>query len=428
VIRCGVLDTMLAELPVSVVFFFDRPLDEDRLAAGLAVALRRVPTFAGRLRIRDGALELVCADAGVPLTAFDIEEPLADAMARVTLPASGFVEHVDAPRIRSDGLPMMSVQLSRLAGGGTALGCSWNHAAGDMQTFMLFMRAWSAAVEGAALPTVSIVEDSDRYLDRVLPRGGAGRLSLRLPEPDEAGALRREVDAALRTNRTIQIYLTGVEVDRMRHEFEAAAGRWLSAGDAVCAHMVTALRQVGGDTEVRHLAVPVNLRRRYGIPAGAVGNLLGEVYLACPPDAGPAALAARIRSGIDDFTGGHLTFRADRAFLDRVGRSRLGDCVPVGFDPVRRTVSFSNLTGFGVYDLAFEGRHPVLFSMAANVPLPWVSWLVEGFENTGYLYTVAVPARLAARLRAPEGWAVLHRFREPGDPLPGLAGTARKLL
>jgi len=39
-VHCGLMDTLLADLPVSLVFCYDRPLDPDTLAAGLAVALR----------------------------------------------------------------------------------------------------------------------------------------------------------------------------------------------------------------------------------------------------------------------------------------------------------------------------------------------------------------------------------------------------
>lgn len=60
--------------------------------------------------------------------------------------------------------------------------------------------------------------------------------------------------------------------------------------------------------------------------------------------------------------------------------------------------------------------------------LPWVSWLVEGFDNSGLLYTIAVPSALAGRLRSPDGRAALHRFRRADDPLPHLVAEARKLL
>ncbi|MFC5665169.1 condensation domain-containing protein [Kitasatospora misakiensis] len=58
VLRCGLADTMLADLSVSVVLFFAQALDEDRLAAGPARALERVPAFAGRPHL--GTAESPC--------------------------------------------------------------------------------------------------------------------------------------------------------------------------------------------------------------------------------------------------------------------------------------------------------------------------------------------------------------------------------
>jgi hypothetical protein len=428
IVRCGLMDTTLADLPVSVVFLFAHALDEARLAGGLARALAHLPVFAGRLRTRAGRLEIVCDDAGVPMTFVDLDEPLAGAVGRVTLPASGLVTHVDAAGARHGGQPLLTVQVSRLAGGGTAIGCSWHHAVGDISTFMLLMRAWSAAVEGTPPPEVRIVEDRQAYLDEVLPREDSGRPGLRLPDPAEAVELKRQLEAAARSSRTVQVYLGDAEVGRMREELSAAAGQNLSRNGALCAHLVSTLRHLDGDTQTRVLTLPVELRRRYALPPGVVGNVLSEVSLPWSPAGGPATLAVAIRAALDDFTRSHLSFRANRAFVDNIGTSRIGECVSVGFDPANRAISVSNWSRLGAYGIAFGGHHPAAFSPATTFQLPWVSWLVEGFGNSGFLYTIAVPSALAGRLRGPDGRAALHRFRRPDDPLPPLATEARKLL
>ncbi|MEV7026957.1 hypothetical protein, partial [Kitasatospora sp. NPDC093558] len=78
--------------------------------------------------------------------------------------------------------------------------------------------------------------------------------------------------------------------------------------------------------------------------------------------------------------------------------------------------------------LRFQGERPVYVSPAANYPLPWVCWTVEGFRGTGFLVTVVVPARLAARLRGAEGRAALHRFRDPADELPSPAAAVPRVI
>jgi Transferase family len=420
---------MLADIPVSVVYFFPQPLDEDRLAAGLAVALNHLPVFGGRLRTRaDDTLEIVCGNTGVPMTTYDVDETLAEAIGHVALAASGYVDHIDASAARTGDHPLLTIRVSRLSDGSTALGCSWHHSVGDMQSFLILMRLWSAAVEGLPLPDVLVVPDRDAYLDDALPSQDSGRPGFRLPGDDEAAALQREVMVAGRANRTVQVYLGAEEVSRMRQKFSAEVGRALSVNDVLCAHLVTTVRQLDDDVEDRFLAIPVNVRRLLDLPATLIGNVLGEIHLRAAGGGAPETLAADIRAAVGDFAGTHLNLRANQAFLASVGPSRFRECVPVGFDPMHKTFTVSNWSRFGAYDIVFGGQQPVLFSPAANLQLPWVSWLIEGFENTGFLYTVVLPAKLAARLRGDTGRAALHRYREPGDPLPVLAAAVRKLV
>ncbi|MFI9331434.1 acyltransferase [Kitasatospora sp. NPDC052868] len=428
VLRCGLMDTMLADLSVSVVFFFEQALDEDRLAAGLAIALERVPVFAGRLRTVGDVLEVVCDDSGVPLDGYEVDGTLVEAMGRVTSAGAQLVDPVDAPAARLGGVPLLTVRVTRPSGGGTVLGCSWHHAIGDLQSFALLMRAWSAAVEGEELPEAELVEDQDVLLDKVLPEEDCGRPGFRLPEAAEAALLAREVALGPRANRTVQMYLGDAELARMREEFEATAGRRLSSGDVFCAHLVSVLRELDGDAETRMVTVPVNVRRSLGLPASLVGNLLSDIHLPYAPQDGPAAFAAGLREALEGFAEDHLNMRANLGFLEAIGRSRLRDCVPLGFDPERRRFSFSNWSRFGLYELRFQGQRPVFFSPAANYPLPWVSWTVEGFHGTGLLSTVVLPARVVARLRGAEGRALLHRFRDPADVLPALASAVSKVL
>lgn len=428
VLRCGLVDTMLADLSVSVVLFFDRALDEERLAAGLARALERVPVFAGRLRTVDGVLEAVCDDSGVPMVSYSVDGTLAESMGRVTAPGAQHVDPLDARSARTGDGPLFGVRVTRTGDGGTVLGCSWHHAIGDLQSFALLLRAWSAAVEGEELPVAELVEDQDALLDRVLPAEDCGRPGFRVPEEAERLLLDREVAAGPRANRTVQLYFGDDEIARMREEFGAAAGVKVSAGDAVCAHVVHTVRELDGDPETRWLTVPVNVRRPLGLPDTLIGNLLGDIHLPYTPADGPGALAGALRTAVRDYAEEHLNLRSNLRFLAELGRPGLAGCVPLGFDPQHRRFSFSNWSRFGLYDASFQGQRPVFFSPTANYPLPWVSWSVEGFGGTGLLTTLVVPARLAARLRGTDGRAALHRYRDPSDRLPALLAAVPKVL
>ncbi|MEU3561925.1 acyltransferase [Kitasatospora sp. NPDC006786] len=428
VLRCGLMDTMLADLAVSVALCFEHPLDDDRLAAGLARALERVPVFAGRLRTVEGVLEAVCDDTGVPFEVYAVEGTLAEAMGRVTAPGSELVAPLDARAARDGGVPLLTVRVTRTADGGTVLGCSWHHAIGDLHSFMLLLRAWSAAVEGEPLPEAELVDDQDELLAEVLPVEDCGRPGFRLPSAEEAELLAREVAAGPRANRLVQIAFTDAELARMCEEFGAVAGRRLSSGDVLCAHLLSTLRELDGDETERMLTVPVNVRRWLGLSPALMGNLLSEVHLPHRPEDGPAALAGALRTALEEFPAVHLNLRANLWFLATLGRARLRDCVPLGFDPAARRFSFSNWSGFGAYAVGFQGRCPVLFSPAANYPIPWVCWTVEGFRGEGRLATVVLPARLAARVRGAEGRAALHRYRRAEDQPPASAAVLPKVI
>ncbi|WP_159073062.1 acyltransferase [Kitasatospora fiedleri] len=425
-VRCSVGDLLLADLPVSVVFFHDRPLDPDALADGLARALGHLPEFAGRLRTDDGGgLWIDPDDSGVPFTVADAPYTLTEALDRMALPANGLVDHVRAGQARREPLPLLTVRLNRLADGTAALGVSWHHAVGDMQTFALLMRTWSACTEGTALPEVLRAADRDLQLDAHLPAEDCGTPALRLPDPAEAAELRRAIAGASLANRTVQVWFSPAETDRLRTAYSTEAGRRLSANDALCAHLLHVLRELdGAGDEEQTLTMPVNLRRVLGLPDGTLGNLLGEIRLPYRPGTAPARYAAELRTAVEEFTEKHLSVRSNLRFLDTIGRDRVTDCVPAGFDPARRTLTISSWCRLGLQDLPLAGQRPIAFSPAATLQLPWTSWLVEGPRGEGHLYTLVLPTRTAARLRTAA--PLLHPHRHPDDPAPAVA--PRRLL
>ncbi|MFJ5232230.1 acyltransferase [Kitasatospora sp. NPDC088391] len=425
-IRCSVGDLLLADLPVSVVLFHRHALDAEVLADGLARALDRLPEFAGRLRTTaDGDLWIDTDDAGIPFTVADAPYTLAESFDRMALPANGLVDHVRAAEARRGGHPLLTVRLNRLTDGGSALGISWHHAVGDMQTFATLLRTWSACTEGTPLPEVDRAPDRDHHLDAHLPAQDSGTPALRLPDPAESAELRRSFAAAALANRTVQVWFSPAETERLRAALSAGAGRRLSANDALCAHLLHVLREVdGAGADEQTLTMPVNLRRVLGLPDGALGNLLGEIRLPWRPGTTPARYAAELRTAVEEFTEKHLSVRSNLRFLDAVGRDRVGDCVPIGFDPARRTLTLSSWCRLGLQDLPLAGHLPAAFSPAATLQLPWTSWLVEGPAGHGHLWTAVLPTRTAARLRTAA--ALLHPHRADDDPRPGLA--PRKLL
>lgn len=445
VIRCAWSDLLLADLSVSVVFCYDRALDGPGLRAGFTAALAATPAFAGRFRPVGAELELVCDGGGAEFRELDSPLTLPEAIGRLALLESGLVDHVDAPAARAGRAPVTRVRLNHLADGTTVLGCSWHHAIGDMSSFTTFMRQWSAASAGEPVEPSLLVEDRATFLDAMLPEKDSGRPGFRVVDEQESAELRRVAEASARANRLVQVYLAEAELARLRERFEREAGRRLSTNDVLTAHIVSTVRRLDGDyggaagaadaagaaasapPAERDLIVPVDLRRTLGAPRETIGNLLGEIAIR-HGDVAPAKLAADLRAAVEDFADSHLTLRTSRAVLEELGPEALDRCVPLGFNPSERTFTTSSWRGFGAYTAEFDGAAPVLMAPAISLPLPWVCWMVEGFNGTGALLTVAVPAALATRMRSAEGRALLHSDRAPDDELPALASAVRRML
>ncbi|MEU9013898.1 acyltransferase [Streptomyces sp. NPDC048479] len=417
---------MYVERYVAVAFFFERAVNEERLADGLRRALDLVPVFGGRLRAGGDALEIVCSDAGVPMTVLDVDASLSDAIREATHPDWGLIDRVDVMSEPLELRPLLTVRVCRLADGAMTLGCTWNHSVGDMGSFMQFIRVWSALVEGTTPPEVLIVDDREGYLDRVLPQEDSGQPICQPLSRDELAGRGHRMPLMREGNGTVQIYFGDDEVRRMRQLFGGESSRPLSSNDVLCAHLVTAFRGMEADPVPWNLSVPVDLRPRLGVPTEFLGNLVQSMFLPCPPMGTANVLAAHIRSGLDDFMQSHLCMRSDRAFVGPVGRSRFHRCAPVAFDPAHRTFIVTNWSRMGAYGVAFDGQYPAFFSpvVSSRAPLSWFGFLNKGFGDTGFLLTAVVPARLAEHLRSPEGRAAIHRFGDPAAERPARAALA----
>ncbi|WP_235921727.1 acyltransferase [Lentzea tibetensis] len=283
------------------------------------------------------------------------------------------------------------------------LGCSLHHVVGDMHSFMLLMRSWSAFVDGTAPPEVTIVEDRDAYLDRMLPPLDSGQPSYRMLDADDAAAMFAELQRAMQTTEVVQLHFGETEVSRMREKFSAAQGRSLTVNDVLCAHLVDTLHQIEGGTDTRFLNLVVNIRPRLGIPPSVIGNTIAIVEVPGGPGARPELLAGTVRDTVENLSRSPLNLRADRAYLEACDESQLHRVMFRGLDPAHRPLLVSNWCSFDLYDLTFDGRPPVL---SCPVPgptcfeVPWVGVLTKAFGNSGYLWTLGVPAQFADRLRA----------------------------
>ena len=179
-VRCNVGDAIVANLAVHIVFFFERHLDTRALAGAFARALTNLPIFAGRMAVDYGRMRIRCEGQGVPFTCVSSGRSLDDAIRSTSEDSGGWtIDPVNGAAARWGWGPVCTVLVTHLADEATAIGISWHHSIGDMQTLMHLMNAWAAAAAGSSLPEPLIVEDRAAYLDEHLPAHGTARPGVR---------------------------------------------------------------------------------------------------------------------------------------------------------------------------------------------------------------------------------------------------------
>jgi hypothetical protein len=163
----------------------------------------------------------------------------------------------------------------------------------------------------------------------------------------------------------------------------------------------------------RRVSISVNFRKRVGLPATVLGNMVTTVETACEWGKPAARLAADLRGAIDEFADKHLNHRANlRVVESHGGFAKIGRFIPTGIDPFSGSLLVSSWSGFGVYQLDFGGPAPTHFLTAGSGPLPWLGVVHEGFHNRGRIVDLELPSDVTARLLDETGQRELHRYRE----------------
>lgn len=418
-IRCNVGDAIVANLATHFVFFFERRLDTSALSRGFAQALTVLPVFAGRMTLGGGRMRIRCEGQGVPFTSVSSDRTLGDAIRSTAEDSGGWlVDAVNGATARWGLGPLCRVRITHLADDATAIGFSWHHVVGDMQTLMIFMNAWAAAAAGKPIAEPVVVDDRAAYLDEHLPADGAlepGVRCLGLPELARS-ALYLARDA--RKQRTVGLYFGDDEISRMREAY--GSRMWLSANDVVCAHVAEALMDADPEVEHRTLAIAVNARSRCGLDPMLIGNVITTLNIDLRRGEAASSIAERIRHHVDHFADQHCDMRINQRFLDAAGAWRAARLVSNAFDAVRWNPLITNVSGFGLYRICFEDTFTSYCTLLMKLPVAGLGVLVEGADGRGLVFQMALPPGEFEAVSRPAMRPHLHRFRRADDDIPDL--------
>jgi hypothetical protein len=416
-VRCNVGDAIVANLAVHIVFFFERRLDTRALADAFAHALKKFPIFAGRMVPGNGGMRIRCEGRGVPFTSVSSDRTVHDAIWLASQDAGDWlVDPVNGPTARWGLGPLCTVRITHLADGATAIGFSWHHIIGDMQTVMHFMNAWAAAAAGAPLADPLIVEDRAGYLDDHLPADGAREPGVRIMGLAELARSALYLAKDARRQRTLSVYFGDDEINRMRDAYGCRMR--LSANDVVCGIVAEAVMESDPAVDRRTFAIAVNARKRCGLDPMLLGNIITTLNVEVHLDETARSIAERIRHTVDHFADEYCDMRINQRFLDDAGAWRGARCVSTVFNPARWNPLVTNLSGFGVYRIHFEDTFASFCTTVMRLPVAGGGALIEGADGQGLVFQMALPPREYEAMSSPVSLERLHRFRRVGDDIP----------
>ncbi|HEY2733288.1 MAG TPA: acyltransferase [Polyangiales bacterium] len=402
-------DWQLRYATVSIAFCYRTRLDQRRLRAALTHVLSDFPEYAGRLRVDTSTLHIEHGGDGASFECSASSasfESLADTAERSD--ALVLCPSISPGRALRGSGPLLAVRLTETSDG-SVLGVTWHHAVGDLQSTMLLLRAWSKAYANAAHDAPAPVRDRAQYLEERLPDPAAAVSTLRVCSVAEIFSIVPLL--AQRKVRTDFEFSWDELAELQRSCMGGGQAGFVSPSDALCARAFSVLRELSPGRLAR-LVIGVNYRKRVGLPANLLGNMVSALSVNVAPTSDAASVASELRAKLIAYASQHADYHATRRFLDqhrkRFERART---VPNLVDPSGSTWIVSNWSNFGIYDLEFDGVAPALFCSLTEAPLPMMTNLFERPGRSGLTLSMHLPEQLARRLGSREGRARMHRHR-----------------
>jgi shikimate O-hydroxycinnamoyltransferase len=415
-IKCSLSDHFVFRVPVPVVFFYRESIESDLIVDALQKALQDFPIFAGILVKRSHQLYIDCNNHGAQVKITRSETSLFKILSNLThLKKSEFVDLINPSKTLKKRTPLLTIKISYYADG-MALGYCWHHSVGDMSTFMEFLKAVSACAQGRGYQKSLIVDDRETYLNHWVKN------NIQITNKNQPSDLKyltysdifHLVKQVFLPKRTIYFYFNNDEIVNMRDTLSSKAGCKLSRNDVICAHLLSILSSCREDNAAKHnTSIIVNVRPRIGMLANVLGNYLGTASINFLKSNKIETIATDINLSVKNFLHDNFRFNEAQEFVEQCGGlKKLNRIIPEAILPKNKNLIISNWSNFGVYSIDFGISAPYLFLPVGETLLPWVSCIVEGFDDEGFLITMVIPYKVAKKLEDPSMQAHIHSYRK----------------
>jgi hypothetical protein len=391
--RCGIYDSFVLYNQVRFAFGYRERLDPVRLQRSLGRVLAEFGAFAGRLRRRAKSYEI---ELGVGVD-FEVRESADSCLALCAAAATHVGAAKVCPRLPMmkavlGAAPLLSVRLTNTPDG-CVLAFSWHHAVGDFQSAHSMLQAWTKAYRDEPFEGALDVADRDAYLTEKVPDSPGTDTALRVVPWSEIA----QVIWMIKRSRRLDLEYSWEELDALQR---AAGGGGIRRNDALYAHLFQRCHFLNEMKLRSKLALVINTRKRYRLPANLIGNILDTSTTSVEPGADLATIAHGLRAELKDFgrNPNHHAFMRFKSSKQRLSiRARTG---PGHFDPLRGNLIVSSIAGFGAYNLVFESQRPAHVEYGGWENNVWFASILESPGDRGLRVQLALPIGLAQHVAA----------------------------
>lgn len=422
IVKCTFSDEFLAPYPTTVGFFYRKEISHEILREGLIEVLSDYHIFAGRVGKIDGEFCIDSNNQGVGFSVVHHDRELdevIDGLSEPDLPKTLF-DIIDGSPDRLSQEPVFKVQVNYFAHGGMCLGLCWNHAIGDMCSFMGLMFAWSNAVAGVRSAPPVVVRDRAEYLEKNLVDHPEAAPMFSMMTPQEVEARNLYMQSEFWDQQVVRFYFSEREIQNMQQQLVAKSnGVQHSKLGSLSAHMLAMIAKYDPVDKGRCLTLTINYRSRAGLPEMVLGNMISNAIVFCEPNMPSANVATRLKQTIDEFAKKHMNYHATLRFLEENGGlANIMNFNLAAANPVKRTVGITSWARFGIYDVNFGGEPPFYFTNYAPIPVPWLGFVIDGFHNDGLIFSISVPTQVAKDLLSEPAQTDIHQYRDPDESMP----------
>jgi hypothetical protein len=213
----------------------------------------------------------------------------------------------------------------------------------------------------------------------------------------------------------VHLYFTEEEVGALKAAMNKT-GQKLSRNAILCAHLLDCVTRCRSDPRGDlYVSFAVNMRSRLGLPSNLLGNYVDLVSIKIDNPHEVEISATCINQAVKNYLEEHFQHDETKEFIEKMGGAKKIDrVVPEKMLPPYKNLTISNWSNFGAYSIDFGIVAPHLILPVGRSPLPWLSCILEGFDNKGLLVSLVLPSQVAKRLKNPEMLAHIHQYRPHG--------------